>query len=150
MNAQEDGRTTVRADRRWLLHPFFVSIGAALLIAAFPSDIMYSQTSLMQWSNASEWLISTGLVFALIAVIVLLVEMLVGTARPISWLDFVLLAIAAVLSIVNAFVHSRDAWTTVVPEGIWLSGIAALLLVIVGLRGWSVSALRPSRRGGIA
>ena len=146
--AVEDRRGRIR--RRWLLHPFFVSLGGVLLMAAFPSDIMYSQTSLMQWSNASEWLIATGLVFALIAAIVLLVEVLVGTARPISWLDFVLLAIAAVLSIVNAFVHSRDAWTTVVPEGIWLSGISALLLVIVGLRGWSVSALRPSRRGGIA
>lgn len=146
--AVEERRGRIR--RRWLLHPFFVSLGGVLLMAAFPSDIMYSQTSLMQWSNASEWLIATGLVFALIAAIVLLVEVLVGTARPISWLDFVLLAIAAVLSIVNAFVHSRDAWTTVVPEGIWLSGISALLLVIVGLRGWSVSALRPSRRGGIA
>ena len=149
MSAPEERRATARPYRHWLLHPFFVSIGGALLIAAFPSDIMYSQTSLMQWSNASEWLIATGLVFALIAAIVLLVEVLVGTARPISWLDFVLLAIAALLSIVNAFVHSRDAWTTVVPEGIWLSGISALLLVIVGLRGWSVSALRPSRRGGI-
>lgn len=147
MNAPEEGRATARAHRRWLLHPFFVSIGGALLIAAFASDIMYSQNSLMQWSNASEWLIATGLVFALIAAIVLLVEVLVGTAGPISWLDFVLLAIAAVLSIVNAFVHSRDAWTTVVPEGIWLSGISALLLAIVGLRGWSVTALRPVRRG---
>lgn len=129
-----------RGYRRWLLHPFFVSIGGVLLIAAFGSDIMYSQNSLMQWSNASEWLIAIGLLFALIAAIVLLVEVLIGTARPISWLDFVLLALAALLSIVNAFVHSRDAWTSVVPQGIWLSGISALLLVIVGVRGWSVAA----------
>lgn len=144
MSAPEEGRAKGRA-YRWLLHPFFVSIGGALLIAAFPSDVMYSQTSLMQWSNASEWLIATGLVFALIAAILLLVEVLIGTARPISWLDLILLAIAAVLSIFNAFVHSRDAWTSVVPEGIWLSGISALLLVIVGLRGWSVKAMRPQR-----
>ena len=150
MSAAEEGRATARPYRHWLLHPLFVSIGGALLIAAFPSDIMYSQTSLMQWSNASEWLIATGLVFALIAAVVLLIEVLVGTGRPISWLDFVLLAIAAVLSTFNAFVHSRDAWTSVVPEGIWLSGISALLLVIVGLRGWSVTALRPARRGGPA
>lgn len=144
MSAPEEGRANGRA-YRWLLHPFFVSIGGALLIAAFPSDVMYSQTSLMQWSNASEWLIATGLVFALIAAILLLVEVLIGSARPISWLDLILLAIAAVLSIFNAFVHSRDAWTSVVPEGIWLSGISALLLVIVGLRGWSVKAMRPQR-----
>jgi uncharacterized membrane protein len=129
-----------RYRRHWLLHPFFVSLGGTLLIAAFASDIMYSQTSLMQWSNASEWLIATGLVFALVAAIVLLIEALIGTARPISWLDFILLAAAALLSLVNAFAHSRDAWTSVVPQGIWLSGIAALLLLIVGVRGWSATA----------
>lgn len=136
-----------RVHRRWLLHPFFVSIGGALLIAAFASDIMYSQNSLMQWSNASEWLIAVGLLFALVAAIVLLVEVLIGTARPISWLDFALLAVAALLSIVNAFVHSRDAWTSVVPQGIWLSGISALLLVIAGVRGWSVTAARALGQG---
>jgi uncharacterized membrane protein len=140
MNASEEGRTVVARPGRWLLHPFFVSLGGVLLIAAFASDVMYSQTSLMQWSNASEWLIAVGLVFALVAAIVLLVEVIIGTARPISWIDFVLLAIAAIISIFNAFVHSHDAWTSVEPVGIWLSGISALLLVIVGVRGWSVAA----------
>lgn len=127
------------SDRRpWLLHRLFVSLGGSLLIAAFGSDIMYSKTALMQWSNASEWLIAVGLLLALIAAIVLLVEIFVRRMR-ISWLDFVLLAVAALLSLVNAFVHSRDAWTTVVPEGIWLSGISALLLLIVGLRGWTAT-----------
>jgi len=143
--AVEDRRGRIR--RRWLLHPFFVSLGGVLLMAAFPSDIMYSQTSLMQWSNASEWLIALGLVFALISAIVLLIEVLVGTGRPISWPDFILLAIAALLSLVNVFVHSRDAWTSVVPQGIWLSGISALLLLIVGIRGWSVTGTRAVPEG---
>jgi uncharacterized membrane protein len=108
---------------------------------------MYAQTSLMQWSNASEWLIAIGLVFALLAAITLLIEVLLGIARPIRWLDFLLLTIAALLSLVNAFVHSRDAWTSVVPVGLWLSGISALLLVIVGLRGWRATATRVIREG---
>ena len=123
--------------RNWLLHPFLVSIGGTLLIAAFPSDVMYSQTSLMQWSNASEWLIGAGLVFALLAALSLGAELLRRRWLRISWVDFILLAVATLLSLVDAFVHSRDAWTTVEPEGIWLSGISALLLVIVGLRGWT-------------
>lgn len=137
MNASEERRPPRL--HRWLVHPFFVSIGGSLLIAAFATDIMYSQTSLMQWSNASEWLIAVGLIFALVAAIVFLIEVLVGTGRPIRWPDLILLAAAALLSLINAFVHSRDAWTTVVPQGIWLSGFSALLLLIVGLRGWSVS-----------
>lgn len=132
---------------RWLLHPFFVSVGGVLLIAVFPSDVMYSQTSLMQWSNASEWLLGVGLVFALLAAIALATELLNDRGRRISWMDFVLLAIAALLSLVNAFVHSRDAWTSVEPEGIWLSGISALLLLIVGVRGWSAISLPFYRQG---
>jgi uncharacterized membrane protein len=131
-----------RSGRPWLIHPFFVSLGGSLLIAAFGSDIMYAQTSLMQWSNASDWLITVGLLLALLGAIALLVDVLAGRGTPINWLNFVLLALAAVLSIINAFVHSRDAWTAVVPEGIWLSGVAAALLLIVGLRGWSVTAAR--------
>ena len=144
--AAAQGRRRMFGGERWLLHPFFVSVGGTLLMAAFASDIMYSQTSLMQWSNASEWLIAVGLVFALIAAIVLLVEVLARGVR-ISWPDFVLLAVAALLSLVNAFVHSRDAWTSVVPQGIWLSGISALLLLVVGLRGWSATAAPLVREG---
>ena len=131
-----------RSGRPWLIHPFFVSLGGSLLIAAFGSDIMCAQTSLMQWSNASDWLITVGLLLALLGAIALLVDVLAGRGTPINWLNFVLLALAAVLSIINAFVHSRDAWTAVVPEGIWLSGVAAALLLIVGIRGWSVTAAR--------
>ncbi|HWJ37246.1 MAG TPA: DUF2231 domain-containing protein [Sphingomicrobium sp.] len=140
-------RYTTGVSRRWQLHPFFVSIGGTLLIAAFPSDVMYSQTSLMQWSNASEWLIAVGLVFALLAAIALAIDLLADRGRRISWIDLVLLAVAALLSLLNAFVHSRDAWTTVEPVGIWLSGISALLLFIVGLRGWSALA-QPFDRDG--
>jgi uncharacterized membrane protein len=146
MSASEERRVAPHG-RRWLLHPLFVSIGGSLLMAAFATDIMYSKTSLMQWSNASEWLIAVGLIFALVAAIVLLVEVLIGRARPISWINFLLLTAAALLSLLNAFVHSRDAWTSVVPQGIWLSGIVALLLLIVAVRGWTVTAWNVALEG---
>ena len=41
---------------------------------------------------------------------------LIGRARRIGWLSFILVAAAALLSLVNVFVHSRDAWTSVVPK----------------------------------
>lgn len=135
-----------RYRRPWLLHPFFVSIGGSLLMAAFATDIMYSQNSLMQWSNASEWLIAVGLLFALVAAVVLVIEILLGRG-PVSWLDFGLLAAAALLSLVNAFVHSRDAWTSVVPQGIWLSGVVTLLVLIVGIRGWTATRAPIVREG---
>jgi uncharacterized membrane protein len=132
------------------LHPFFVGLGGALLMAALFTDFMYSSNSLMQWANFSAWLITGGLVLALIAAIVLIVDFAIGQAGPIRWLDFGLLAVAVILSIVNVFVHTRDAWTSVVPTGITLSVIVTLLLIVVGLRGWCVTGIRVVERGDSA
>ena len=125
-----------------LLHPFFISLGGTLLMAALFTDFMYSSNDLMQWSNFSGWLIAGGLVLALISAIVLLFEVSLGRAGTIRWLDFLLLAAAAVLSIINALVHTRDAWTSVVPTGITLSAVVTVLLLVVGIRGWTVTAPR--------
>lgn len=130
-----------------LLHPFFVSMGGSLLVAALFTDFMYSGNALMQWSNFSAWLIAGGLVLALVAAIVLLVEVGLGRAGPIRWVDFTLLAAAAILSMVNVLIHTRDAWTSVVPTGLTLSTIVAILLLLAGLRGWTVAPVRgPERR----
>ena len=123
-------------------HPFFIGLGGALLMAALFTDYMYSSNALMQWSNFSAWLITGGLVLALIAVIVLLIDFAIGRARVIRWLDFALVGVAAILSLVNVFVHTRDAWTTVMPTGITLSLIVTILLLPAGLRGWRVTATR--------
>ena len=134
-----------------LLHPFFISLGGTLLMAALFTDYMYSRNALMQWSNFSAWLIAGGLVLALIAAIALLIEVALGRAETIRWFDFLLLAAAAILSIVNVLVHTRDAWTSVVPTGLTLSLVVAILLLIAGLRGWTVAAVRvpvPEREPG--
>jgi len=125
-----------------LLHPFFISLGGTLLMAALFTDFMYSSNGLMQWSNFSAWLIIGGLVLALLSAIVLATEVALGRAGTIRRLDFILLAAAVVLSVVNVLVHTRDAWTSVVPTGIMLSAIVALLLLVAGIRGWTVTAPR--------
>src|SRR3954469_1592297 len=99
-----------------LLHPGLIAAGAALLIGALVTDIFYSQTANMQWANFSVWLITAGLILALLAGLALLVDVLGGRAGPISWVHFAALAGAALLSLLNVFVHSRDAWTSVVPQ----------------------------------
>ena len=131
----------------WPLHPFFVGLGGALLMAALFTDTMYSSNALMQWANFSAWLITGGLVSALVAVIVLLLDFAFGRAVPFGWLDFCLVAAAAILSLVNVLVHTQDAWTSVVPTGITLSAIVTILLLIAGLRGWCVTTIRVADRG---
>jgi uncharacterized membrane protein len=130
-----------------LLHPGLIAAGAALLIGALVTDIFYSETADMQWANFSVWLITAGLILALFAGLALVLDLVLGRAGAISWVHLVALAGAALLSLLNVFVHSRDAWTSVVPQGLMLSVVVAVCLLLIGWRGWSVTAIRTPVRG---
>ncbi len=54
-------------------------------------------------------------------------------------------ALAVLLSLLNAFVHSRDGYTAVVPTGVMLSGLVVVILLITG---WAGRALIARRREG--
>jgi uncharacterized membrane protein len=127
---------------RALLHRGFIAAGGVLLIAALGTDYTYYTTALWQWANFSAWLITAGLIVTLVAVILLLIDFATGRAGRLNMGSFILVAAAALLSLVNAFVHSRDAWTSVVPQGILLSAISTILLLIAGARGWSLAMSR--------
>jgi uncharacterized membrane protein len=131
-------------DRRapFLLHRGFIDASAVLLIAAFITDYTYYTTALWQWANFSAWLIATGLIVMLVAVLSLLLDFAAGRAGRLNTPSFILITAAALLSLVNAFVHSRDAWTSVVPQGILLSAASTILLVIAGTRGWQLAVSR--------
>jgi len=126
-------------------HPRLIGLGAALLIAAFATDVTYANTLLFQWANFSIWLITGGLVLAALAGLALVLDITSHRITGIDWLRFSGFSVAALLSLLNALVHSRDAYTAVVPGGLELSALVSAILVIIGWRGWSVSARRSSR-----
>jgi uncharacterized membrane protein len=126
------------------LHRGVIGAGGILLIAAFVTDCIYYRTALWQWANFSAWLITAGLIVTLVAVILLLIDFATGRAGRLNPGNFILVGAAALLSLVNAFVHSRDAWTSVVPQGILLSAVSTILLIIAGARGWSLATSRAS------
>jgi uncharacterized membrane protein len=124
--------------RPW--HPRLIGSGAVLLIATLGTDLIYMRTLLFQWDNFSVWLLTGGLVLAALGGVTLVLDVLLRRVARIDWEKFTGLAVAAMLSLLNAFVHSRDAYTAVVPQGIVLSACVTALLVFIGWRGWSVSA----------
>ena len=132
-------RTIVHGRPRGLLHRGFIGAAGVLQIAAFCTDYTYYKTALWQWANFSAWLITAGLIVTLVAVILLLIDFATGRAGRLNAGSFILVAAATLLSLVNAFVHSRDAWTSVVPQGILLSAVSSILLVIAGARGWNLA-----------
>jgi uncharacterized membrane protein len=49
--------------------------------------------------------------------------------RP-AWPRAVGYALAVLLALINAFVHSRDGYTAVVPTGLMLSGLVVVVLLV--------------------
>ncbi len=135
-------RSSGESRARPLLHRGFLVAGGSLLIAALATDCAYTATALWQWANFSAWLIAAGLIVVLGAVIVLAIDFATGRAARLNAGTFALVAAAALLSVINALVHSRDAWTSVVPQGIFLSAVSTILLLITAARGWSLATSR--------
>jgi uncharacterized membrane protein len=122
------------------LHPRLIGSGAVLLIAAFGTDLIYARTLLFQWANFSIWLLTGGLILAALAGVMLVLDVISRRIERIDWVKFTGFTVAALLSLLNAFVHSRDAYTAVVPQGLVLSGAVAAILAVIGWRDWSVDA----------
>jgi uncharacterized membrane protein len=123
------------------VYAMLVPIPFVCFLAAFFTDWAYAETAEMQWANMSAWLLAGGLVVSIFVVIAGLIdfcgELRIRASLPIR-IHGAGYAIALVLSIFNSFVHSRDAYTSVVPTGLTLSAISAVVLFISAWSGWNV------------
>jgi uncharacterized membrane protein len=123
---------TISVDRTGplTLHPLHAVLLAAtvpLFMGAVLSDLAYSSSYQVQWSNFASWLIAGGLVFAGFALLWALADLLDAHRRGGRSLVYVLLLLATwVLGFIDALVHARDAWATM-PTGLTLSVIVAVL-----------------------
>lgn len=114
------------------LHAMFGAFPVAYFSLAFITDIAYSRSTNLQWQYFSIWLIVAGLVMGGFAILFGGVEWLIRrrrSAHGYGW-HILLTIVAWLLALLNAFVHSRDGWTAVVPQGLILSGIVALLMLL--------------------
>ncbi len=123
------------------IHGLLAAYPIACFTGAFLTDIAYAQTYNMQWANFSIWLITAGLVMGVAAAVVGIVDFVasrgVRAHRP-GWFHSVGNALVLLLSLWNAFVHSRDAYASVMPTGIILSGIVAVLVLVTAWIGNSI------------
>jgi uncharacterized membrane protein len=123
------------------LHVILSSIPVTCFIGTLVTDVAYWATANMQWANFSAWLLTIGLIVSMFAVLAGLVDFF-GDRRirtePV-WLHSLGYALVLILSIINAFVHSRDAYTSVVPLGMALSAAVVVILAITGWVGWHMA-----------
>jgi uncharacterized membrane protein len=95
----------------------------------------------MMWADFSAWLLVVGLIMGVLAAVAGLIDFLgnrLVRAQAPAWPHMLGNMAVLVLSLFNALIHSRDAWTSVVPTGLILSAIVVLILPITGWLGWSL------------
>ena len=138
---------SLAASRTAHAHPIHGVLSAfplAFFVGALVTDVIYANTADMQWANFSVWLITFGLFMGVLAAVAGVVDAIAFSRqrrrRPL-WHSLGTGAMMA-LALVNAFVHSRDAWTSVVPTGLALSAIVAVLAVATSWQGFVMQEAR--------
>jgi uncharacterized membrane protein len=143
----EADQRSVAKPRGRLIQRLLVWFSAAYFTGALLTDLAYWQTLNVMWERFSIWLITAGLILAGFAAVAYVIGL--AGSRQIDRPAFPAVmgyALAALLSLVNAFLHSRDAYTAVVPTGLMLS---ALVVVVLLLTAWVDTAVaNRSRVGG--
>lgn len=144
---QQDVRRTPTG---WAPHPIHTLLAAfplAFFTAAFLTDLTYVNTAEMMWANFSIWLITGGLIMGGLAAIAGIVDFVRnrGARRaPRPWFHSLLNILVLGLGLLNAFIHSRDAWTSVMPVGIILSAIVAVLVIASSWTGTKAAQTYPA------
>jgi len=123
------------------IHIMLVPIPITCFVGAFITDIAYWLTAEMMWANFSAWLLTVGLIFGVLAAIAGLIDFLsnrrIRSQSP-AWPHMLGNIAVLVLAFFNVLIHTRDAWTSVVPVGLILSLITVLILPLTGWLGWSL------------
>ena len=135
-------RPAVAIVRRRPIHPMLIPFPIACFVGVLLTDLAYWGTAEMMWADFSAWLVSAGLVLGILAAIAGIVDFATrravreqGPAWPHALGNIVVLALA----VLNTMVHSRDAWTSVVPLGLILSAATVAVMLVTGWLGWTLA-----------
>jgi uncharacterized membrane protein len=119
------------------IYPLLLAFSFSCFIGTLASDIAYWRTADVMWTDFSDWLVTVGVIVGYATLMVALIESFILRSgrlyRP-TWLYAIGMIVALILATFNMLVHTRDAWTSVVPWGIALS---ALVVVIAIVTGWT-------------
>jgi uncharacterized membrane protein len=116
-----------------------------LFLGAILSDIAYSASYQIQWSNFASWLIAGGLVFGGGALLFAVIDLFRAGRRRWHALIYTLLLLATwVLGFINSLIHAKDAWASM-PAGLVLSVIVLMLACAATWMGFSAVRVGDTR-----
>ncbi|SER10616.1 Uncharacterized membrane protein [Faunimonas pinastri] len=134
----DDSLSAVRFTRP-PLHSLLLPIPATCLIGALLTDLAYWKSAEMTWADFSAWLVSAGAILAWIVGIIGVIDFLVTRRRrtgPVSWLYVLANLVVIALATLNMLEHTHDAWTSVMPWGLALSAVTAVIAAIALIMTW--------------
>jgi uncharacterized membrane protein len=130
------------------IHPTLASFPTACFAGTLLTDIVYWRTAEMMWADFSAWLIATGVILGWLAAIAGILD-LAGRRylfAPVpAWAYALATLIVLILATLNMLIHTRDAWTSVVPWGLVLSAATVILLIFTTWIGWTALYRRSVR-----
>jgi uncharacterized membrane protein len=130
------------------LHAILLAFPVALYPAALISDITYLRTSVIQWTNFSQWLIAGADLFAGLLLAWALASVLFGRARHTrgrGTLYLVVVAVMFAVGVINAFQHSKDGWASVGAAGLVMSIACTVLALVAAFLVHSKAVVREVR-----
>ncbi|WP_337180998.1 DUF2231 domain-containing protein [Shinella sp.] len=141
--------TTLSADRpapRYTPHELIAAFAVSCILGGLLTDLAYWKSAEFLWADFSAWLVSASVVAMVVALVAALIDYLIFRSRRrmprLSYLAVGLVVL--VLATFNMMIHSRDAWTSVVPWGLTLSAVTVLVLLAAAI--WRTVELRRACR----
>jgi uncharacterized membrane protein len=120
------------------LHPMLVTFPIAFLLGALGSDVAFWYTADPFWARMSLWLLGGGTVMGALAGLAGTVELLAISGirlRGASWSHFVAAVMLLSVACTNWLTRLDDPTGAVLPFGLYLSALGALLVAIAGWLG---------------
>lgn len=141
--------TTLDADcpaPRYTPHELITAFAISCTLGGLLTDFAYWKSAEFLWADFSAWLVSASAVAMVVALVAVLIDYLIFRShRRMPPLFYVAVGLTVlILATLNMMVHSRDAWTSVVPWGLALSAVT--VLVLLGAAIWRTVELRRACR----
>lgn len=123
------------------IHPMLIPFPIAFFVATFLCDLAYWRTGNAAWVDATVWLLGAGLVFAALAAVAGLIDVLgdprIRDLRD-AWLHAGGNGAIVLVEIYNWYIRYRYGADAVLPLGLILSTIVTGALLFTGWKGWEM------------
>jgi len=132
----DDDRETRVAVAGHPIHPMLVTFPIAFLLAMVPADLAWILTGDEFWPRLALWLAGAGFVMGTIAGIAGTIELLIIPGvrrRGASWSHFIAAVTLISVAFANWYLRIADPVALIVPIGLSLSILGA---VLTGVAGW--------------